>query len=384
MTIRTLALLLLILAPPPWLAAAAEPANPIAEPARHAGSAERDVWPDHAVPDADAARQGRSALPFTQEQIETLGRLLRQTQRASARGAGAPPQGRIRRIRLDAPGNGQIPVIALRRGYTTVLSFTGMTGAPWPIAEAVLDSRFLPPGQEAAPEAANPGSGHLLYLGAPRQAYLDGNAVVSAGRSSAEPLVVALRGTGGAADFRVDIRLAMPGPNADPILLAQPEGFHAGDPVLLGLLGGAVPPDAERLAIEGGGHEGRAWRQGGDLLLVTRAYLLSPGPWAAERGPGGRWAYRLPDTPQAVVSARAARSGFRSAQWKSRRNCRTSMMNNRSIAETPRNRRMAIHRLHAPAVRGLLLICALLAASSGVAWFGLGSDAGQPGRQTQP
>ena len=311
MTIRTLALLLLILALPPSLAAAAEPGNPNAS---FGIPAETDVWPDHAVPDADAARQGRSALPFTQEQIETLGRLLRQTQRASARGARAPPQGRIRRIRLDAPGDGQIPVIALRRGYTTVLSFTGMTGAPWPISETVLDSRFLPPGQEAAPEAANAGSGHLLYL-APNQAYLDGNAVVALA-GLAEPLVLALRGTGGAADFRVDIRLAMPGPNADPILLAQPEGFHAGDPVLLGLLGGAVPPDAERLAVEGGGHEGRAWRQGGDLLLVTRAYLLSPGPWAAERGPGGRWAYRLPDTPQAVVSAngREARLSFRSLE----------------------------------------------------------------------
>ena len=309
MTIWTLALLLLILALPPSLAAAAEPGNPNAS---FGIPAETDVWPDHAVPDADAARQGRSALPFTQEQIETLGRLLRQTQRASARGAGAPPQGRIRRIRLDAPGGGQIPVIALRRGYTTVLSFTGMTGAPWPIAEAVLDSRFLPPDQEAAPEAAS--AGHLLYL-APQQAYLDGNAVVTLA-GLAEPLVLALRGTGGAADFRVDIRLAMPGPNADPILLAQPEGFHAGDPVLLGLLGGAVPPDAERLAIEGGSHEGRAWRQGGDLLLVTRAYLLSPGPWAAERGSGGRWAYRLPDTPEAVVSAngREARLSFRSLE----------------------------------------------------------------------
>ena len=133
MIVRTLALLSLILVLPPSLAAAAEPANQTAEP---------DVWPDHAVPDGDAARQGRSALPFTQGQIETLGRLLRQTQRASARGAGAPPQGRIRRIRLDGPGDGQIPVIALRRGYTTVLSFTGMTGAPWPIAETVLDSRF--------------------------------------------------------------------------------------------------------------------------------------------------------------------------------------------------------------------------------------------------
>ena len=315
------------------------------------------------MPDADVARQGRSALPFTQGQIETLGRLLRQTQRASARGAGAPPQGRIRRIRLDGLGDGQIPVIALRRGYTTVLSFTGMTGAPWPIAETVLDSRFLPPGQEAAPEAANPGAGHLLYL-APRQAYLDGNAVVTL-VGLAEPLVVALRGTGGAADFRVDIRLAMPGPNADPALLAQPEGFHAGDPVLLGLLGGAVPPDAERLAVEGGGYEGRAWRQGGDLLLVTRAYLLSPGPWAAERGPGGRWAYRLPDTPQALVSVRGREIlAFVPLKGNHHATCRTSMMNNRSIGETPRNRRIAIHRLHAPWVSSLL-ICASLAASSG-------------------
>ena len=311
MIVRTLALLSLILSLQPSLAAAAEPANPVVNPG---APGEIDVWPEHALPDADAARQGRAALPFTQEQIETLGRLLRQTQRASARGAGAPPQGRIRRIRLDGPGNGRIPVIALRRGYTTVLSFTGMTGAPWPIAETVLDSRFLPPGREAAPEAANPGAGHLLYL-APRQAYLDGNAVVRL-TGLTEPVAVALRGTGGVADFRVDIRLAIPGPNADPSALAQPEGFHADDPVLLGLLGGAVPPDAERLAVEGGGQGGRAWRLGGDLLLVTRAYLLSPGPWAAERSPGGRWAYRLPDTPQAVVSVngREARLSFRSME----------------------------------------------------------------------
>ena len=101
-------------------------------------------------------------------------------------------------------------------------------------------------GQETAPETSDAGGGHLLYL-APRQAFLDGNAVVTLA-GLAEPLVLALRGTGGATDFRVDIRLAIPGPNADPSALARPEGFHAGDPVLLGLLGGVVPPDAERLA----------------------------------------------------------------------------------------------------------------------------------------
>ena len=272
---------------------------------------EPDAWPGQAVTDEDAARQGRAVLPFTQAQIETLGRLLRQTQRATARGAGEPAQGRVRRIRLAAPGDGAIPGIDLRRGYTTAVSFAGATGAPWPIAEALINRRFLPPGEEGGSDALRPGSGHLLYL-APRAALLSGNAVVKLA-GLAEPIVLNLRGTGADADFHVEIRLGIPGPNADPGALARPQGFHAGDGVLLGLLGGAVPPDAERLAVEGGDASDRAWRRGGDLLLVTRAHLLSPGPWAAERGSGGRWAYRLSNTPHALVSAagREARLSFR-------------------------------------------------------------------------
>ena len=264
-----------------------------------------DAWPGHALADEEAARQGRAALPFTQDQIETLGKLLRETQQATARGAGDPPRGRVRRVRLDGAG-GAIPEIAVRRGYTTVLSFTDMTGAPWPIEEALVDRRFLPPGGSGRPgdggaSGEGSGSGHLLYL-APAAAYLAGNAVVKLA-GLAEPVVASLRGTGGDADFRVEIRLGVPGPNADPGALAQPAGFHAGDPVLLGLLGGAVPPDAERLTVGGGAAGDRAWRRGADLLLLTRAHLLSPGPLAAERGPGGRWAYRLPDTPLVLVSA---------------------------------------------------------------------------------
>ena len=264
-----------------------------------------DAWPGHALADEEAARQGRAALPFTQDQIETLGKLLRETQQATARGAGDPPRGRVRRVRLDGAG-GAIPEIAVRRGYTTVLSFTDMTGAPWPIEEALVDRRFLPPGGSGRPgdggaSGEGSGSGHLLYL-APAAAYLAGNAVVKLA-GLAEPVVASLRGTGGDADFRVEIRLGVPGPNADPGALAQPAGFHAGDPVLLGLLGGAVPPDAERLTVGGGEAGDRAWRRGADLLLLTRAHLLSPGPLAAERGPGGRWAYRLPDTPLVLVSA---------------------------------------------------------------------------------
>ena len=262
---------------------------------------ETDVWSAHALGNDEAARRGRAALPFTPEQIEALGRILRETQQAMARGAGEPPRGRVRRVRIDGPGAAAIPEIALRRGYVTAISFADSTGAPWPVEEALVDRRFLPPDADGAESGQVSGSSHLLYL-APSVAYLAGNAMVKLA-SLADPVALSLREGGGDADFRVEIRLGLPGPNADSGALAQPAGFHAGDPVLLGLLGGIVPAGAERLAVDGGGAGDRAWRRGGDLLLVTRSHLLSPGPLAAERGPGGRWAYRLSDTPLVLVSA---------------------------------------------------------------------------------
>ena len=257
----------------------------------------QETWPDYAALDDAVAREGRAAMPFTAEQIEALGRLLRETQAAIARGADRAPEGRVRRVRIGSPGDGAIPVIAVRKGYVTAVSFTDATGAPWPIEEVLVDQRFLP--AEPAPDEDGAGAGHLLYL-VPHARSLHGNAAVKLS-GLAEPLVAILRGGGDAADFRVEVRLGLPGPNAAP---AAPTGagFHAGDPVLLDLLGGVAPPGAQRLDVEGGGRDDRAWKHGGDLLLVTRADLLSPGPWAAERGAGGRWAYRLPDTPYALVT----------------------------------------------------------------------------------
>jgi len=114
----------------------------------------------------------------------------------------------------------------------------------------------------------------------------------------------------GVADFRVDLRLAGAGPNADPLAEAGKGGFHAGSDELLGLLSGEAPAGAVPVDVEG--IDGRAWRLGKELLLVTRARLLSPGPRAAERDASGRWAYRLPGVPYAMVSeeGRESRAAF--------------------------------------------------------------------------
>ena len=180
----------------------------------------REVWPEYAAPDEAVAREGRAAMPFTASQIEALGRLLRETQGAIAQGADVPPEGRMRRVRLGSPGDGKIPMIAVRKGYVTAVSFTDATGAPWPIEEVLVDVRFLPEAvlPQAVPHEAAGGDGggsgrvasHLLYL-APQARSLHGNAVVKL-HGLAEPLVASIRGGGAAADFRVEVRLGLPGP----------------------------------------------------------------------------------------------------------------------------------------------------------------------------
>ena len=249
-----------------------------------------DVWKRHAAPDDEVGKNARIVLPFTKDQIRALARLLEQTQRASATGSGRAVEGRLRRVRIDAD---TIPEVWVRRGYTTVVGFTDLTGAPWPIEEVLVDRRFLA-GEETAP------NGHLLYL-SPREPFLEGNLAVKL-VGLADPVVAMLGARGDSADFRVDLRLEIAGPNVDASALAKPEAFRAGDEVLAGVLAGTVPGEAERLEVVGGGPGDRAWRLGGDVVLVTRAHVLSPGPWAAERGSAGRWAYRLPDTPLLLVS----------------------------------------------------------------------------------
>ena len=271
-----------------------------------AAAQEPDIWPDQAISDEEAATIGRQAMPLTQEQIVLLGRLLQQVRAATAAGAGDIPQALHRRLQVH-PGHADIPQVSLARGYTTAVSFTDITGEPWPIEEVLVDESFVPAQAGPRPDGAQ----HLLYL-APQRTHLHGNAVVKL-VDLTEPVILTLVDGAGAADVRLDLRIALPGPSADPAALVQLPPFQAGDERLLDLLAGLPPATAIRLVVSGGSPADRAWAEGEDVLLVTTATILSPGPWAAQRSADGRWAYRLPATPFALLTAagREIRLDFR-------------------------------------------------------------------------
>ena len=259
-----------------------------------------DIWPEHAMPDEEVARAARERLGLTMEQIRFVARLLQDTQRTTADARDGGAAARVRRVRLDPLAADSVPEIAVKAGYVTSVGFFDRTGAPWPIEAVLADERLGATKRD--------GSAHLVHF-APGARWLSGNASVML-EGLAEPVLLMLGERKGVADFRVDIRLAKAGPNADPLAGAGAAGFHAGSDVLLGLLSGNPPAGAQPLDVEG--VEARAWRLGGELLLVTRAHLLSPGPRAAERDPSGRWAYRLAGVPYAMVSeeGRELRAAF--------------------------------------------------------------------------
>ena len=269
-------------------------------------SQDPDIWPEHAASDHETAATGRQAMPFTQEQIRLLGALLEQVREATASAGGEPPAARLRRLQIH-PGEERMPFVHLVRGYTSAVTFTDVTGEPWPIEEVLVDRSFLPGRADSRP----PGAQHILYL-APARSHLHGNALVKLAHLT-EPVVLALVDGDGRADVRVDIRITLPGPAADAQALVHRPAFQAGDDHLLGLLAGRPPSAATRLMVSGGSPADRAWAAGGDILLVTAGTVLSPGPWAAERSADGRWAYRLPATPFALVSrgGRTQRIDFR-------------------------------------------------------------------------
>ena len=276
-------------------AAAQEPASEPAAGDDGAATTE-ELFSGHAASDEQVAATARQAMPFTEEQIQALGILLQQVRAATAEAAGPVPEPRHRRLQIH-PGHAGLPAVALAKGYTTAISFVDATGAPWPIEEVLVDASFLPAQAGQRPDGAQ----HLLYL-APSRANLHGNAVVKLlGRT--DPVILTLADGGETADVRLDIRLAEAGPDADPEALAAAPRFQAGDETLLDLLAGIAPAGTHRLVVSGGYPGDRAWAEGEDVLLVTAGTILTPGPWAAERAADGRWAYRLPATPFALVSA---------------------------------------------------------------------------------
>ena len=265
-----------------------------------------EPWRSQARSEAEAGRDSRALMPYTLEQVQRIQGLERAQRRARAFARPVPRQG-VRSIALALEAARPVPVIRAAQGYVTALVFLDLTGAPWPVSRVLMRPAFRV-ADDAADAAGQ--ARHIVYI-APQGAFDHGNVTVELAGLDLPVSLAVLVDDGEPADFRVAIRVPLPGPGADPRAFGRPGRFHAGDP-LLALFGTGEPPaGARRLTVTGGDARDRAWRYQDHLYLKTPAPLLAPGPLGLERGPDGDWIYELVDTPFAVINRDGVRLRLR-------------------------------------------------------------------------
>ena len=216
--------------------------------------------------------------PLSPEDISLFRQQEARREEAATRTPVAKIRNESRPLPLE-PGKLSQPII-LTPGYVGAIVFTDSTGAPWPVARAVLGNSTLfslVTAAESAEEKKSTGDSHILYV-TPLREHANSNILVHL-QDSKTPLIVQLvsapsstsnREHDGIVNFLVNAR----GPNAaapvyDKIMPAVSD-------VMMNLLDGIPPDDAKLLDIGSSGTFIQAWLKDGKIYARTNFSLLWP------------------------------------------------------------------------------------------------------------
>ena len=232
-----------------------------------------------------------AALGPTPDQIKTIHKKLDERERAAYTMPTTPSRPMTRSIDLDLSPGSTPPVIRVSPRNGAIISFSDVTGAPWPIAnqENFAEKTFKVdvPIQKGA----------MLSVSS-RGDYGDGNVAVFL-KGLDTPVTLTVLGGQRETDYRVDIRIPMKGPEAKPQIISTGTSDDF-DPALSDFLEGLPPTGAAEVHVTGG--KARAWLYKGNLYLRTSMMVMSPAWRGKYSSSDGTHAFRLDPTPVILVS----------------------------------------------------------------------------------
>jgi intracellular multiplication protein IcmK len=230
-------------------------------------------------------------LSMTPEQILQFRRMIDQTERAIAAPVGVDPIPRApRSIELSLRPGESHPVISSAPGRVATLTFSDVTGRPWPV-----QSVHVPDNQRNfnASAAGQQGLSNIVVV-APLQPYAVNNMVVTL-VGHPVPVVVELRAGDREIDYRVDLKIASRGPNAAYDVTGISTLPPVGDTTLMAFLDGTPPPSARRLRSNS--REVEAWLLDDVMYVRTPFELLSPAYVSRAANVSGVKVYTLNEAP---------------------------------------------------------------------------------------
>lgn len=235
----------------------------------------------------------KQLMPLKPEQIRKVMEQFRITREATETPIVEPePRMEVVTASLD-PGAAPVVIKGAPNSVTTV-SILDATGMPWPI----MDMTYIGPFTIITPEDG----GHMLRI-VPRSSHGTGNVSMRL-VDMISPIMLRLQTGLDWVHYRLDIRIPKAGPLAKtPIIEYGGLKAVAGkDQILVSVLEGTAPPDAEKMTVQGADGRTSAWNAGGRTYLRTPLTLLSPAWEASVAGSDGTTVYSLSNAPVVLLS----------------------------------------------------------------------------------
>ncbi len=241
-------------------------------------------------------------LPLSPEQIVRFSDAVKKTEDAIQQGAGPAPSAVVRALPLSLEANAAVEVISLAKNHITTLVFLDATGQAWPINHVALGEAFTLVGfsEQRASQTYDLEGAHELRL-IPKTALPFGNISISL-KGLATPVVLKLVSNRQRADYRVDVRLADYGPNAQKPIIDIPDEIASVNSASLAFLSGVPPTGARLLKVSGALSTTKAWEHQGQYWLKTKSAILSPAYNRRLGSIDGTFVYTLKKSPVVIVS----------------------------------------------------------------------------------
>ena len=232
----------------------------------------------------------RDAMPMTPKQIVDLRQMVNETKRASALPVNIPPKPTLSTKLVNLSPGAVPPVIRLQKGFITTIVFVDATGADWPMESYDL-------GDSKAFNLKTGGSNVVMIQAMQEYAYTN-LAIKLKGLST--PVMLTLVPSQKDVDYRIDLQIQRPGPNAKVSVKTVVKAPSVNNAVLLGVLNGIPPQGSKELKVSESGSS--AWVVNKDMYLRTPLTLLSPEWMAVMTSTDGTNVYELKASPSVLVS----------------------------------------------------------------------------------
>lgn len=248
----------------------------------------------------------QSQMPLSPSLIRDYRRRVDDSQKAAAE----PPSGRRARpisdsIRISLKADGQMSTLYSTPNTVSVMAFYDRTGKAWPIASYVVGKA-----DTFQVYALQEGSNQLAVT--PLQTHGYSNLIVSLVEED-RPIVVNLETSADQTNYRRDITVEGLGPNAEVSPTTVSTRTPPSDGIMMAFAQGAALPRGA-VPLRSSDPELDAWNYKDEMYIRTSNTLISPSWSAALTGPGAIHAYRLKQTPIALISRDGAVTRVRISQ----------------------------------------------------------------------